>query len=197
MEWNAVVCFRIHIVRLIVAHNDVARSAQSGKHRLGKAAVDMAGNRNMPGSWFTGKHSRHGMNGNHDRLQAPCLAIQQNRLNRVVIGMKPACDADPSVCLAEVQVARDHCAVAYLRDEVRKIELAVAVDHKARGIAKYRRSIEDFREHRGNARRADIPRNVPRTFSRRQTEVVKFSRDIIAGMIAEEDKATGPLWAED
>ena len=196
MEWNAVICFRIHIVRLIIAHKDVARSAQSGKHRLSKAAVDMAGDRNMPWPWYTGKHSRHRMNGNHNRLDSPCLAILQDRLNRIVIWMKPACDTDFSVSLAEMQVARDHCAVAYLRDEVRKIELAVAVDHKARGIAEYRRGIEDFRERRGNARRADIPGNVPGAFSRRQTQVVKFLRDIIAGMIAEEDKAAGPLWAE-
>jgi hypothetical protein len=137
------------------------------------------------------------MNGNYDRLDSPCLAIQQNRLNRVVIRMKPACDANSFVSLAEVQVARDHCAVASLRDEVRKIELAVAVDHKARGIAEYRRGIEDFRERRGNACCADIPRNVPSAFSHWQTEAVKFCRDMIAGMIAEEDKAASPLRAED
>jgi hypothetical protein len=110
--------------------------------------------------------------------------------------MKSACNAGSSVCFTEIQVARNHCAVAYFGDEVRKIELAVAIDHKARGIAEYRRGIEDFRERCGNARRADIPRNVPSAFSRRQTEGVKFSRDIIAGMIAEEDKAACPLWAE-
>ena len=196
MEWNAVVCFRIHIVRLIVAHNDVARSAQSGKHRLSKAAVAMAGDRDMPWSWFSGKHGRHGMNGNHDRRYSSCLAIQQDRLNCVVIWMKPACDADSSVCLAEVQVARDHCAVAYLRDEVRKVELAVAVDHKTRGVAEYRWGIEDFRERFGNTRRTDVPRNVPCAVCCRQTKMVKFWRDLITGMIAEEYKAAVPLRPE-
>ena len=75
--------------------------------------------------------------------------------------------------------------------------MAVAVDHKARRVAEYRRGVEDFRERLGDARRADVPRDVPREFRRRQTEAVKFRRDVIAGVIAEEDKATGPLRAKD
>jgi len=74
--------------------------------------------------------------------------------------------------------------------------MTVAVDHQARVVAEYRRGIEDFRERRGDARRADIPRNVPRELRRRQTEVVKFRRNVIAGVIAEEDKAAGPLRAK-
>ncbi len=50
---------------------------------------------------------------------------------------------------------------------------------------------------RCDTRRADIPRDVSRKFRRRQTEVVKFRRNVVAGVIAEEDKAAGSLLAKD
>jgi hypothetical protein len=40
-------------------------------------------------------------------------------------------------------------------------------------------------------------REVLQSIAPRQTEAVKFRRDVIAGVIAEEDKATGPLRAKD
>ena len=82
--------------------------------------------------------------------------------DRVVIGMEPAFDAGRSGCLGEMQVAGDHRPVADFRYEIRGVELPVAVDHKARGVAEYRRGIEDFRQRLGDARRADVPRDVPR-----------------------------------
>lgn len=106
--------------------------------------------------------------------------------------MKPRFDADCPGCFAEVQIARYRCAITCLRDEARSVELPVAIDHKARDVAEYRRGIEDFRERRSNACRVDITRDVPRTFRRRQTEVVKFCQDIIAGMIAKENKTAIP-----
>jgi hypothetical protein len=75
--------------------------------------------------------------------------------------------------------------------------MAIAVDHKARGFAEYRRGIEDFRERLGDARGTDVPRDVPSEFRRRQTEVVKFQRNVIAGVIAKKDKPAGPLRAKD
>src|ERR1035438_2664141 len=77
VERNAVVHLRIQIVWLIVPHHDVAGQAQGGKHRVGKAAVEMAGESDLPGSRFARKRSRHGMNGNRDRLDASRLAFQQ------------------------------------------------------------------------------------------------------------------------
>jgi hypothetical protein len=50
---------------------------------------------------------------------------------------------------------------------------------------------------RSRCRRADIPRDVSRKFRRRQTEVVKFRRNVVAGVIAEEDNAAGSLRAKD
>ena len=50
MEWNAVVYYRIHIVRLVVAHNDIAGQAQCSENGFGNAAVVITGDRNMPRS---------------------------------------------------------------------------------------------------------------------------------------------------
>ena len=145
MEWNAVVQFRIQIIWLIVPHSYVARPAQGSQHCVGKAAVEMAGEGNLPGSWLAGERRRHGMNRNRDGWRASRLAFQQDRFDRIVIGVEPAFDAGRSGCLVEMQVAGDHRPVAYLRYEVRSVEMAVAVDHQARSMAEYRRGIEDFR----------------------------------------------------
>ena len=80
MKWNAVVHLRIQIVGLVVPDNHVAGTPQRSEHRVGKAAVKMAGESDFPGSWFAGKRSRHGMNGNRDGLHASRLAFQQDRL---------------------------------------------------------------------------------------------------------------------
>ncbi len=197
MEWDAVVHLWIQTVWLIISDNHVAGPTQRSEHRVGKAAVEMAGESDFPGPWFAGKRSRHGMNGNSDGLHASRLAFQQDRFDRIVIRMEPALDSGRFGCLAEMQIARDHRPVAYFRYKIRSVEMAVAVDDKARGIAEYRRGVEDFREGLGDARRADIPRDVSRKFRRRQTEVVKFRRNVVAGVIAEEDKAAGSLRAKD
>src|ERR1019366_304489 len=96
MEWNAVVHRWIQIVWLIISDNHVAGPTQRSEYRVGKAAVEMAGKSDFPGSWFAGKRSRHGMNGNRDRLHASGLAFYQDRFDRVVIGMEPAFDAGRS-----------------------------------------------------------------------------------------------------
>jgi hypothetical protein len=54
----------------------------------------------LPGSWFGGERSRHGMNGHRDRLHASRLSSQQDGFDRVVIRVKPAFDAGRSGCLA-------------------------------------------------------------------------------------------------
>jgi len=94
-----------------------------------------------------------------------------------------------------MQIARDHRPIANFRYQIRSGETAVAVDDKARSIREDRRGIEDFRERLGDARRADIPRDVPCQFGRRQTKVVKFRRNVVAGVIAEENEAAGSLRA--
>src|ERR1019366_4631386 len=68
MEWNAVVHRWIQIVWLIISDNHVAGPTQRSEYRVGKAAVEMAGKSDFPGSWFAGKRSRHGMNGNRDSI---------------------------------------------------------------------------------------------------------------------------------
>jgi len=54
------------------------------------------------------------------RLSPP---FQQDRFDRIVIRVEPAFDAVRSGCLVEMQVAGDHRPVAYLRDEVRGVEM--------------------------------------------------------------------------
>ena len=131
MEWNAVVHRWIQIVWLIISDNHVARPTQRSEYRVGKAAVEMAGKSDFPGSWFAGKRSRHGMNGNRDRLHACGLAFYQDRFDRIAIGMEPALDAGRFSCLAEMQFARDHRPVAYFRYKIQSVDMAVAVDDKA------------------------------------------------------------------
>jgi hypothetical protein len=68
MKRNAIVHLRIQIVGLIVPHNHVAGPPQGGEHGIGKAAIEMAGESDLPWSRFACKRSRHGMNGNRDRF---------------------------------------------------------------------------------------------------------------------------------
>ena len=50
VEWNAVVHVRIQSVWLIIPDNYVAGQAQRNEHWVGKAAVEMAGESDFPGS---------------------------------------------------------------------------------------------------------------------------------------------------
>ena len=197
MEWDAVVHLRIQIVWLIISHNHVAGLTQRSEHRVGKAAVEMAGESDLPGPWFAGKRCRHGVNGNRDGLHASCLAFQQDRFDRIVIGMEPAFDAGRFGCLAQMQIARDHRPIAYFRYKIRSVEMAVAVDHKARGMQRIA-GASKISESASVTPAAPISHAMCRASSDgRQTEVVKFRRNVVAGVIAEEDKAAGSLRAKD
>jgi len=188
VEWNTVVQLRVKIVWLIVPHSYVAGLAQSSEHTVGKAAVEMDREGNLPGSYTTGERRRHGVNGNDDGRRTPRLALQQDRFDRVMLRAKPAFDAGRPGGCSQMQVAGDRRSVAHFRYEVRGVEMAVAVDHQARGSAEYGWGIEDFRQRLRDARRADIPCNVAREFGRRQAEVVQFRRNVTAGVIAEKDE---------
>ena len=131
MEGDAVVHIRIQIVRLIVADDHIAGLAQRRKNRVGKAAVEIAGESDFPRPGLARQRWRHGMNRNRDGWHAPGLAFQQDRFDRVVIRPEPAMDASSSSGLAEMQVAWDHRPIARFGNQIRSIQMAVAVDDQA------------------------------------------------------------------
>jgi hypothetical protein len=136
------------------------------------------------------------MNGHHDRVDATPLAFEQDRLHRIVIRMEPLFDAcRPGGC-TQAQVTWNHRAIACLRYQIRRREVAIAVDDQARCAAQYGRGVEDFGERLGDTRRTNVPRNVPVSLRGRQPEVVELLRDGMARVIAQEDKGPSPLGAD-
>ena len=133
--WRAVVDLRIQIIRLIVPNSHIAWLAQGCKHGVGKPPVQMAGESDLPGSRFVRERRRHGVNRNRDRWHASRFALQKNGFDGVVIGREPALDAGRPGCLAEMQVAGNRGPIAYFRNQVRGIQMAVAIDYQARCAA--------------------------------------------------------------
>ncbi len=87
--------------------------------------------------------------------------------------MKPLLDRwRGSGGLTEMLVAGNYGAIADFRDKIGGVGMAIAVDHEPRGGTQNCRGIEDFRERFSDARRADVPGDVPGEFRRRQAEVV-------------------------
>src|ERR1700722_8873053 len=131
MKRDAVIDRGVQVVRLIVSHSDIAWTPQRREHRLHEAAIDVAGECNLPWPDLSGETWRHGVDGDHDGI----AVVPDDRLHRRMIRLKPLFDARPPRRWAQVQVALDRSAVAHLRDKIVCVELAITVDDQPGGAA--------------------------------------------------------------
>jgi hypothetical protein len=78
-----------------------------------------------------------------------------------MIGLEPAFHSSGFLAVTESPIPGDYSRVADFRDQIRGIQIPIAIDHQTRSAAEDRRSIENLRKQRRDARRANIPGDMP------------------------------------
>jgi hypothetical protein len=200
MEGDAVVDGRLHRIRLIVSHLDVVyiiRPAQDIHNWLHQAAILMTRECDLPGPVAPRKIVSHGMNRERDGRRSTRSALIKNGFDRRVVRLEPAFNALRSGGRREVQVAGNHGAVAAFGNEIRRIQVTIAIDHQPGYRAEHRRCVEDARQSLGHSGGADVPCDVAGKFSSRQTEIVELRRNMPAGVIAENHELAATLGPKD
>src|SRR5438445_9001271 len=94
-------------------------------------------------------------------------------------------------------VARDIGILAALRDQRRRIEWPIAVDHKARIDLSDGECTQALGQLTHHARSADIPADVAHAFALGQTKITEHARDAPAGVIAGQKKRRDTAFAFD
>lgn len=115
----------IQIVRLIIADCDIALTPQIIEHRLREGSVSMAGDCDLPGADVPGKARRHGMDGEGE------LALLDDGLDRCVVRFEPLVDTRLPVYRGQIAISWNERAVADFWNQVRGVQLAIAIDHQA------------------------------------------------------------------
>ena len=142
-------------------------------------------------------HRRETVHGDENRRQLRLEAAVEFANDAIVIRMENLARTQQARSVVDTDVAGNIGQLAARDDRAGDIERPIAVDDEPRIRLLDEEGVELLRQLRRNARRTDVPRDMPFAFRGGNAEIAERARNALAGVIADQHERRWRIFARE